>query len=129
MDDTPADGTAFDDVKGLLRSISGGNYYRFVNRFCKAELLAEPELLQFSGTEIVIIIQTDFADGNDFFVSRKATEFFDGLGGHFADFVRVYADGCVNVVIFFSQTDAFLRAFQVAADVDYMVNTARGEKL
>ena len=45
------------------------------------------------------------------------------------ELMGVYADGSVDIVIFFSQTDAHFRAFHITADIDDIAYPARRKKL
>ena len=51
------------------------------------------------------------------------------LRGHIIELMGVYADGSVDVVIFFSQMDAHFGAFHITADIDDIAYPARRKKL
>ena len=129
MDGTTAYFGTFNDVKGILRGFSGMDDNGETCFFRKTQLLDEPETLEFAGVGIIMIVQTDFADGNYFFVFAQFSQLFDGLRGHIVEFMGMNADGSVNVVIFIRHAYAHFRAFYITADIDDMTYPRSREKL
>ena len=129
MDGTAAHLGAFDDIKGILRSFAGMDHNGKTCFLRQPQLLDKPEALEFAGVSIVVVIQTDLADGNDFFMFAQFSQLVDGLRGHIIEFMGVYADGSVDIVIFICHAYARFRAFHIAADIDDMTYPGSREKL
>jgi hypothetical protein len=76
-----------------------------------------------------MIVQTDLADGYYFFMFAQFSQFIDSLRGHIVEFVGMYADGSVYIVIFVCHANAVFRTFHIAADIDDMAYPGSREKL
>lgn len=129
MDGTTADIGTGNDVKRILRGFSGMDDNGKPGFLRQSELLDEPEALEFTGVGIVMIIQTDFTDGNDLFVFAQFSQLINGLRGHIVEFMGMYADGSVDVIIFIRHAYAHFRAFYITADIDDMTYPGSREKL
>ncbi len=85
------------------------------------ELLAEDALLHLSRRVVVMVVESDFSDGDDLRVMGEALHEFEVGGGEQARFVRVDADGGVDPEVLLGEGDG-------AGEVVGAVSVANGEQ-
>src|SRR5258706_14458263 len=83
-----------------------------------AELFDEDVALDFSRSEVVVIIETSFADGNNFRVSHQIFESAVDLGRCFRSVMWMDADGGQDAVMLLGQADSSLQVVRTAAAAD-----------
>ncbi|HTS74840.1 MAG TPA: hypothetical protein VMG40_01480, partial [Bryobacteraceae bacterium] len=118
MHDAGTDAVIADECDGVLPRLAGVNHDWFVRFERYAHLSDEHVTLDFARGKIVVVIETDFADGDNARVLEQIAQSRESFRGRFGGVVRMDSDGGVEARIPVRQPDSGFEIRRAVAGSD-----------